>query len=111
MNQHLREYAIEQSEQKLAYLNQELAHTKVEENRQTLYSLISQEQKKAMMANTQQDFAFRVLDHAVVPDKKLKPKRLNIVILTAFVVGFLCIIFVFVQEGMRKRKEEQEMQG
>jgi len=78
----------------------------VEENRQALFELISQEQKQAMLANTQQDFVFRVIDPASVPDKKIKPKRAIIVVLSAFVVGFLCIIFVFIQEGMRKRKEE-----
>ncbi|OIQ00403.1 MAG: hypothetical protein AUK35_03775 [Zetaproteobacteria bacterium CG2_30_46_52] len=109
LNQHLREYAITQSKSKLAYLEQELSRTTVEENRQALYGLISQEQKQAMLANTQQDFAFRVLDQASVPDEKVKPKRAIIVVLSGIVAGFLCIIFVFVQEGMRKRKEEMEL--
>jgi len=109
LNQHLREYAITQSKNKLAYLEQELLRTTVEENRQALYGLISNEQKQAMLANTQQDYAFRVLDQASVPDKKIKPKRAIIVVLSAMVAGFLCIIFVFVQEGMRKRKEEMEL--
>ncbi|MBN4060626.1 hypothetical protein JYT78_01005 [bacterium AH-315-I20] len=106
INTYLREEAIKQSEHKLKYLNVELSKTKVEENRQALFGLISAEQKQAMLANTQQDFAFRVIDPAVVPDKKIKPKRAIIVIVSAFVVGFLAIVFVFIQEGLRKRKEE-----
>ena len=106
VNTYLREEAITQSERKLKYLKNELNKTKIAENRQALYGLISSEQKQAMLANTQQDFVFRVIDPAVAPDKKIKPKRALIVLAAAFVTGFLCIIFVFIQEGMRKRKEE-----
>jgi len=108
LNGHLREQAIIQSQEKLKYLNDELAKTKIEENRNALFSLISNEQKQAMLANTQQDFAFSVIDTAVAPDKKIKPKRSIIVVLTMFVAAFLAIIFVFIQEGMRKRKEEED---
>ncbi len=107
INAYLREQAIAQSQEKLKYLNHELSKTVIEENRQALYGLISTEQKQAMLANTQQDFAFRVIDSAVVPDEKIKPKRAIIVVLTAFVAFFLSIIFVFVQEGLIKRKEEE----
>ncbi|MDX8380544.1 MAG: Wzz/FepE/Etk N-terminal domain-containing protein [Ghiorsea sp.] len=107
LNGHLRKQAVVQSEEKLKYLNDELMKTKIEENRNALFSLISNEQKQAMLANTQQDFAFRTIDPAVVPDEKIKPERSIIVILTMFVAAFLTIIFVFIQEGMRKRKEEE----
>jgi uncharacterized protein involved in exopolysaccharide biosynthesis len=108
INAYLREKAILQSEEKLKYLNDALEKTQIAENRQALFELISAEQKQAMLANTQQDYAFRVIDPAVVPDKKLKPKRSIIVILSAFVVGFLAIVFVFIQEGLKKRKEEEQ---
>ena len=107
INAYLREQAIAQSQEKLKYLNHELSKTVIEENRQALYGLISTEQKQAMLANTQQDFAFRVIDSAVVPDEKIKPKRAIIVVLTVFVAFSLSIIFVFVQEGLIKRKEEE----
>jgi uncharacterized protein involved in exopolysaccharide biosynthesis len=108
INTYLREEAIAQSKKKLEYLNNELNKTRIEENRQALYSLISSEQKQAMLANTQQDFAFRVIDAAVVPDKKIKPKRATIVVVVAFITGFLAVVFVFIQEGLRKRKEEED---
>ncbi|MDQ6989082.1 MAG: GNVR domain-containing protein [Mariprofundaceae bacterium] len=106
LNSHLRNQAIELSHKKLTYLKKELMATRIAENRQALFALISAEQKQAMLANTQQDFAFRVIDAAAVPDKKIKPKRALLVIVAGFVVGFMCIVFVFVREGLRKRKEE-----
>jgi len=64
-----------------------------------------------MLANTRVQYAFSVVDKAVAPDKKSKPKRALIVVLTAFVVGFLAVIFVFIQEGLRQRAEEKEQEG
>jgi len=62
-----------------------------------------------MLANTRVQYAFSVVDKAIAPDEKSKPKRALIVILATFVAGFLAVIFVFIQEGLRKRKEmEQE---
>ncbi len=106
VNEYLRQRAITESDANLKYLNRELARTQVEDIRKTLFELISQEQKKAMLANTREQYAFRVLDSAEPPDKKARPKRTLIVVLTAFVAGFLAVIFVFVREGVRARSRE-----
>ena len=108
LNEYQRQRAIADSKANLDYLNRELARTQVEDMRQSLFQLISQEQKKAMLANSRDQFAFRVLDAAVPPDMKFKPKRSQIVILSVFVAGFLAVIGVFIREGINKRKEEGE---
>jgi len=107
LNQYLAQQAIERSESNLKYLNEQLMITQIEEMRQTLFGLIGNEQKNAMLAKTQKDFAFKVLDPAVEPDKKIKPYRSLIVILTTFVAGFLDILYVFIKEGIAKRREEE----
>jgi len=107
VNQYLAQEAIARSERNLMFLNEELMRTQIEEMRKILFELIASEQKKAMLANTQKDFAFKVLDRAVEPDKKIKPKRSLIVILTAFVAGFLAILFVFVRDGLARRRTSQ----
>jgi uncharacterized protein involved in exopolysaccharide biosynthesis len=101
LNQHLRLQAIARSENNLKYLNEELARTQIEEMRKTLFDLIGQEQQKAMLANAQREFAFRVLDPAVVPDKKNKPNRTNIVLFVAVLVGFSSFLVAFM---LRRRK-------
>lgn len=108
LNQYLAQEAIARSQRNLQYLNDELMRTPIEEMRKTLFDLIAGEQKKAMLANAQKDFAFRVLDAAVVPDKKAKPKRSLIVILSALVAGFLAVIWAFIREGMRQTSGDPE---
>jgi uncharacterized protein involved in exopolysaccharide biosynthesis len=107
LNQYLAQQAVARGENNLKYLNEQLMSTQIEEMRQTLFDLIGNEQKNAMLAKTQKEFAFRVLDPAVTPDKKIKPKRSLIVILTTFGAGFLAILYAFINEGIAKRREDQ----
>ena len=46
-----------------------------------------------MLANTQEEYAFRVLDSPVVPEEKVRPKRMLIVI-SGFVIGGMGLGFV-----------------
>ncbi len=107
LNQYLAQQAAARSESNLKYLNEELMRTQIEEMRKTLFDLIANEQKNVMLASTQKEFAFKVLDPAVEPDKKIKPKRSLIVILAAFVAGFLAILYAFIMESIAKRREEE----
>jgi uncharacterized protein involved in exopolysaccharide biosynthesis len=95
LNQYIRAEAILRSENNLKYLNEELVHTQVEEMRKALFDLIGQEQKKSMVAHAQREYAFHVLDRAVVPDKKIKPKRATIVLLAGLFGGSIGILIGF----------------
>lgn len=108
LNHYLGQQAIARTTGNLEYLNNELMHTQIEDFRKTLFDLIAQEQKKAMLAKTQKDFAFRVLDHAIEPDKKIKPKRSLIVILASLVAFFVAVIWAFISEAMARAKTEPE---
>jgi uncharacterized protein involved in exopolysaccharide biosynthesis len=108
LNDYLRQQAIERSEANLKYLNEELQKTSLADVRQALFTLIAQEQKKAMIANTQKQYAFQVLDAAAPPDRKAKPHRTLIVIIAMFVSGFLATVFVFAQEGIKRRDRSNE---
>jgi uncharacterized protein involved in exopolysaccharide biosynthesis len=91
LNDFLRMQAIERSQNNLKYLATELGVTQEYEVRQALFDLISQEKKKIMLASTQRDYAFKVIDSAVAPDQKIKPKRLLIVVST-MLFSFLFVL-------------------
>lgn len=109
-NKYLSDEAIARSKRNLQYLNEQLAQTRVEEFRNTLFELIASEQKNAMLANTQKDFAFRVIDPAMVPDKKIKPKRSVMVILAAFVAFIMAVLWAFVREGIEHARQQPEQE-
>lgn len=105
LNQYLARQSIERSERNLKYLNEELSRTQVEEMRQVLFDMIASEQKNAMTANTQKEFAFKVLDPAAEPDRKIKPKRSVIVVLVAMLVGLIATGWFWVKETGGNNKE------
>lgn len=111
LNAYLREQATARSEANLEYLRQALMQTQISDMRQTLFELIASEQKKAMLANAQEEFAFRVLDRAVEPDMKVKSKRSQIVILSTLFAGFLAVFAAFILESIERRKREKEAKG
>ena len=105
LNNYLRAQAIDRSTRNLKYLNEELLKSSIGDFHKTLYQLIADEQKSAMLANTQKDFAFRVIDQAIVPDKKSKPKRALIVILSILLVGIISVFFILIKESILVRKK------
>lgn len=83
-NAYLRQRALNLSAQNLTYLNEELKRTNVVELQQAIYSLIEAEIKKTMLARGNEEYAFKVLDPAVIPQERSKPKRLLIIALGFF---------------------------
>ncbi len=68
LNQHMRERAIRDARKSLDYLNNELAKTSVVELEQAIYRLIETQINKIMLANVRDEYVFKVIDPAVVPD-------------------------------------------
>lgn len=95
VNNELRQEAIMDSEKSIKYLEAELQKTSVIEIKESIYSLIEAQTKTKMLANTQEEYAFRVLDRAVVPEKKFKPKRALIVVLGFIIGGMIGVLSAF----------------
>ena len=104
LNGQLREQAITDSQKRVGYLEQELAKTTLQGMRAVLYSLLESEKQKAMLANVNEDFALKVIDPAVAPETREKPKRKLIVALGGVCGGFLGIFAVFFAQFLQKLK-------
>ena len=111
LNEYLRATAISRSTTNLEYLNKELSRSQVAEMRQTLFELIAKEQRTAMLANTQQEFAFRILDPAVEPDEKIKPHRALIVVGAILLGGFFSLVFVFNRHAFKSAEKKEQFAG
>jgi uncharacterized protein involved in exopolysaccharide biosynthesis len=85
-NNRLRTEAVERADRSIAYLQIQLGQTESVEVQQAIYRLIEAQTKEKMVANTQEEYAFRVLDPAVPPQERASPKRLLIVV-TGIVLG------------------------
>lgn len=103
INKVMRERAIAETSQNLAYLNAQLQKTAVADMQSTFYKLIEEQTKSLMLAEVQEEFVFKVVDPAVVPELKDGPKRALICVLGTLLGGMLSIVIVLVRFAFRKK--------
>ena len=72
-NEYLRDQAITEAEKNIAYLSAQAAKTDVVAIKQGIYTMIQVEINKAMTARGTADFALKVLDPAVPPERPSSP--------------------------------------
>jgi uncharacterized protein involved in exopolysaccharide biosynthesis len=92
-NEYLRNKSIQESERNIAYLNDQASKTGVIEVQRAIYSLLEGEIKKVMLARGSDEYALRVVDPALPPDKPSFPEP-GIWIPTGFVLGLFFSIWL-----------------
>jgi uncharacterized protein involved in exopolysaccharide biosynthesis len=99
INDELQQDAVQESKVNLEYLYEQVRNTQIVEIKATFNQLIEQELKKSMLANSNVEFAFKIIDPAIIPQERIKPKRSLIVVL-GFILGtFASIIYVIMMNA------------
>ncbi|KXZ34810.1 MULTISPECIES: Wzz/FepE/Etk N-terminal domain-containing protein [Vibrio] len=101
INKVMRERTIAETSQNLTYLNSQLEKTAVADMRSTFYKLIEDQTKSLMLAEVQDEFIFKVIDPAIVPEVKSEPKRSIIVVLSTLVGLVLSMTFLLLKYAFR----------
>ncbi len=78
-----------------------LRNFKVQE---TLFELLTKQYEISKINEAKNTSTIQVLDSAVVPDKKSKPKRSLIVLMVTFVAGFFSLLLAFFKEFTKNIK-------
>ncbi|MEO5330858.1 MAG: Wzz/FepE/Etk N-terminal domain-containing protein [Magnetococcus sp. YQC-5] len=104
INQYLRSNAVLEAKKNMEYLNVELAKTQIVEIKQVIAGLLENQIKKIMLANVNNEFAFKIIDPAVVPETPIKPKRKLMVIIGGVVGLLLGIIAALIRNNRRSKK-------
>jgi len=104
LNQQLRERAIKDADKGIQYLDAELAKTSVLDIQLAIDGLLSNELHTIMLANVNEEYAFRVIDPAIVSDEDdfVWPMRLVLIaggLLLGMIIGVLA---AFLREGSRE---------
>jgi uncharacterized protein involved in exopolysaccharide biosynthesis len=102
LNNEMRARAIRESNASIALLNEQLASTSVIPLQQSLSALIEAQVKQRTFALVRPDFAFRIIDPAVIPDAKdyIFPKRV-VFVLFGIVAGLILAIFMVLPTALR----------
>ncbi len=85
-NDQIRDNAIQEATRALAYLDDEVEKTTVVDLRSTIFGLVKTQLENIMLANARQEYAFRVIDQAVVPEERARPRR-TLIVASALLLG------------------------
>lgn len=96
INEHMRQQDVEDAEARIAYLEEKLGETNIAGMQQVFYQLIESETRTVMLANAQNEYIFKTVDPAVVPQEKSEPNRALIVALAVVLGGMFGVFVVFV---------------
>lgn len=104
LNDHMSKEAKRVAALNKKYLEEQLPLNSDPLIKQKIYAMIAQQVETAMMAEVKENFSFKVIDPPMVPDKKLKPKRAQMVVLSFVVALFMAVFIVFFLEYLEKNK-------
>ncbi len=105
LNEELRTKTLEEAETNVAYLQEEMQKTNVVTLQQAIGRLVESELQKLMLARGAQEFAFRTIDPAEPPDRRIRPKRSLIAVVGTFLGGVLSLIWVFLAQAIRPEEQ------
>jgi uncharacterized protein involved in exopolysaccharide biosynthesis len=93
LNEQLRQQAIHEGERNVGFLRSEMEATNLVSLQQSLGKVLESETQRLLLAKNKEEFAFKVVDPAVVPKKPYKP-RLVLVAIGSAVMGLLFSMFL-----------------
>lgn len=73
---------------------------------ETIYELLARQYEMAKIDEAKDSAIIQVMDAAIPPDQKSKPKRAMIVIIATLAAGFVAILFAFIKEAMAKATQD-----
>ena len=100
LSESLREETLKDAEENQRFLRKQLEQTSDVLLKDKIYGMLAREIEKETFARAQTYYSFLVLDPPIVPDlnKKVKPRRSLICILSVTVVFFLAVFLAFFLE-------------
>jgi len=78
---------------------------------ETVFELLAKQFEIAKLDEARDAAVIQVLDVAVEPERKSKPKRAPTVILATLVAGFIAVLWVFVSEALAKARQNPAQAG
>jgi len=93
LNKKIREQEVKEYQKSINFIQEQLNNSTSSASLETvMFNLIEELTKKIMIANVREEYAFKIIDPAVVPEKKYAPSKRNIVIIS-FIVGLFISVF------------------
>lgn len=97
LNQDIRARDVQEAKNAIAFLQKQLENTQLVDMQKVFYQLIESQTRITMLADVRDEYVFRVIDPAVVPDRKAEPRRTFIFATGTFFGFFLALVLVYIK--------------
>jgi len=104
INKLMKDRALEEVNQNIQYLEEQFKSTSYAELRTMFSELIQEQHKSKMLAQVSDEYVFKSISVAKVPEQKDKPKRALLVIIGILLGGFLSMFFVLFMAYFKNNK-------
>lgn len=106
VNDRMRRRALAEAESNVSYLKDALGETSVIALQETIGRLLETELQKLMLARGNEQFAFRVIDEAVPPKERVRPRRVLLVLAAAVFGGVASLLVLLILQTVRRTRPD-----
>ncbi|AWY02159.1 lipopolysaccharide biosynthesis protein [Marinomonas primoryensis] len=103
LNDWVKKESLNETQRNIRYLEEQIERTSITDMQSVFYELIEEQTKNLMLAQVQDEFAFKTIDPAVVPEEKVGPKRALICIVATLLGGMLSMVIVLIRFAFNKK--------
>ncbi|WP_405237735.1 Wzz/FepE/Etk N-terminal domain-containing protein [Lentisalinibacter orientalis] len=110
VNHEMRTRVLREAQARIEYLDQQISQTNQLATQQALSRVLERELQKVVLAQGNEQYAFRVLDSAQIPKYPYHPKKLLIVITSMLFAAVLAFIVAYVRLLLRVNRSMHPQQ-
>ncbi|BCV40199.1 Wzz/FepE/Etk N-terminal domain-containing protein [Shewanella algae] len=103
LNKEMKERDVFEATRSTDFLNKQISMTNVADIRAILYKLVEEQAKTIMFAEVRDEYVFKTIDPALIPEEKIKPKRALIVVFGTMLGLILSVLVMAIVHFVRKR--------
>lgn len=103
LNAWMKEKSLDETRRNIQYLELQIEKTNITDMQSVFYQLIEEQTKNLMLAEVQDEFTFKIIDPAVVPETKAGPQRALICIIATLLGGMFGMAIVLIRYAFAKK--------
>ncbi|MGZ9897670.1 Wzz/FepE/Etk N-terminal domain-containing protein [Shewanella gaetbuli] len=97
INTEMKQRDVAEATKSTQFLESKIAETNIADIKTVLYKLIEEQAKTIMFAEVREEYVFKTIDPALVPEEKSGPKRALICVLGTMLGGMLAVMLVLIR--------------
>ena len=102
INELIKEKELQEATSAIEYLQNQLQSTQLVEMQRAFYQLIESQTRIVMLADVREDYVFRTIDPAYIPQTRIKPRRGTIVMVFSLIGLALASILVIIRHNLNR---------